>query len=293
MLGIGAAFSFIMMMFNVPLPGGTTGHAVGGTLIAILLGPYSACISVTVALLIQALLFGDGGILAFGANAFNMAFVLPFVGYFIYKFVQDRIKSERGEYIGAVVGSYVGINAAALMAAIELGIQPLLFHNAAGQALYCPYPLRVSIPAMLLPHLLVAGVVEALFTVSILMFVRKVSPGTIYEDEGKRSKAIYGLLAALVCLVPLGLLAAGTAWGEWSADEIGSVVSSGSTLGYVPQGILSGPRLNPLLPDYSVAGLPEAVGYVLSAVCGVAILVILFKIAGSFVKEKKRNDVRR
>lgn len=84
LLGVGAAFSFLLMMFNVPLPGGTTGHAVGGTLLAILLGPYAACISVTVVLFIQALLFGDGGILAFGANCFNMAFVIPFMGYFIY-----------------------------------------------------------------------------------------------------------------------------------------------------------------------------------------------------------------
>ena len=69
LLGIGAAFSFLLMMTNVPLPGGTTGHAVGGTLIALLLGPFSACIAVTVALLIQAPLFGDGGILAFGGYA--------------------------------------------------------------------------------------------------------------------------------------------------------------------------------------------------------------------------------
>jgi cobalt/nickel transport system permease protein len=60
LLGVGAAFSFLLMMFNIPLLGGTTGHAVGGTLLAILLGPYAACISVTVALFIQALLFGDG-----------------------------------------------------------------------------------------------------------------------------------------------------------------------------------------------------------------------------------------
>ena len=292
MLGVGAAFSFLMMMFNVPLPGGTTGHAVGGTLIAILLGPYSACISVTVALLIQALLFGDGGILAFGANTFNMAFVLPFVGYFIYKLIKDRSKSERGEYIGAIISSYIGINAAALVAAIEFGIQPLLFTNAAGQALYCPYPLQVSIPAMLVPHLLVAGVVEALFTVLILAFIRKVSPGSIYTGEVKRSKAVYGLLTALICLVPLGLLAAGTAWGEWGADEIGSVVYGGSTLGYVPENILNGFSLDSLMPDYSVAGLPEAVGYILSAICGVAIMIILFKIISSFVGEKKRHDLR-
>ena len=81
LMGVGAAFSFISMMFNIPIPGGTTGHAVGGTLIATLLGPYAACLSVSVALLLQALIFGEGGVLAFGANCFTMAFVLPFVGY--------------------------------------------------------------------------------------------------------------------------------------------------------------------------------------------------------------------
>ena len=94
LLGIAAAFSFLAMMFNIPLPGGTTGHAVGGTLIAILFGPYAACLAVSVALLIQALFFGDGGILAFGANCFNMAFVLPFTGYFIYHGLKKVISSD-------------------------------------------------------------------------------------------------------------------------------------------------------------------------------------------------------
>ena len=93
LLGVGAAFSFLLMMFNVPLPGGTTGHAVGGTLLAIFMGPYAACISVTVALFIQALLFGDGGVLAFGANCFNMAFVLPFFGYYLINY-NERILNQ-------------------------------------------------------------------------------------------------------------------------------------------------------------------------------------------------------
>ncbi len=289
LLGIGAAFSFLTMMFNVPLPGGTTGHAVGGTLIAILLGPYSACISVAVALLVQALLFGDGGVLALGANIFNMAIVLPFVGYFIYKLIKDRVKSKKGEYAAIAIGSYLGINIAALCAAIEFGIQPLLFKNAAGQPMYSPYPLSVSIPAMLIPHLLVAGVVEVLFTVFIIVFIKKVSPGTIYEGAKKKTKAIYGLIAALICLTPLGLLAAGTAWGEWGADEIQNVTSGGGALGYVPQGMQNGFSLKALMPDYSVSGLPDFVGYILSAVVGVAIMIILFKVISNLRKEKQLN----
>lgn len=290
LLGIGAAFSFLMMMFNVPLPGGTTVHAVGGTLLAILIGPFSACISVTVALLIQALLFGDGGVLAFGANCFNMAFVLPFLGYFIYKFIKDRVNSEKGEYVGIVIGSYLGINIVALCAAIEFGIQPLLFRNATGQPLYSPYPLSVSIPAMTIPHLLVAGVVEVIFTIAIFSFIKKVSPGTIYEGAKQKTKAVYGLIVALICLTPIGLLAAGTAWGEWGSDEIKDVVSGGNALGYVPEGMKNGFSFEAIMPEYAVKGLPDIAGYILSAAAGVAILLILFKII-SRLKKKKTGSI--
>ncbi len=286
LLGVGAAFSFLLMMFNVPLPGGTTGHAVGGTLLAILLGPYAACISVSVALLIQALLFGDGGILSFGANCFNMAFVLPFFGYYVYKLIKDRVKTEQGEYVGMAIGAYAGLNLAALCTAIEFGIQPLLFKDAAGLALYSPYPLSVSIPAMMIPHLLVASVVDAAFTVAIVAFIKKVSPGTMYEGAKQKSKAVYGLIAALVCLTPLGLIATGTAWGEWGIDEISEVISGGSALGYVPKGMADGFNLKTLIPDYAVSGLPEIAGYILSAAAGAAILIILFKIISSFKKDK-------
>lgn len=291
LLGVGAAFSFLLMMFNVPLPGGTTGHAVGGTLLAILLGPYAACISVSVALLIQALLFGDGGILAYGANCFNMAFVLPFLGYFVYKFIKDRVKTEKGEYVGMAVGSYAGINVAALCAAIEFGIQPLLFKDAAGQPLYCPYPLSVSIPAMTIPHLLVAGVVEVIFTIAIVTFIKKVSPGMIYEGAKQKTKAVYGLIAALICLTPIGLLATGTAWGEWGADEIKKVVSGGTSLGFVPKGMTKGFNYEAVMPDYSIHGLPEVAGYILSAAAGVAIFIILFKIISSLKKDKVGSNI--
>ncbi len=280
MLGIGAAFSFLIMMFNVPLPGGTTGHAVGGTLIAALLGPWAACIAVSVALLIQALLFGDGGILAFGANAFNMAFVIPFLGYFIYRFLKGRARSQRGELVGLGIASYLALNMAALCAAIEFGLQPALARDSAGLPLYCPYPLAVSIPAMLIPHLLVAGFVEVFFTVGVFAFIKRVSPGSVYEGARTRIQAFYGVVVALVCLSPLGLLASGTAWGEWGAEEIKNVAVGGKALGYVPTGMASGFSLRALLPDYTVPGLPEWTGYIVSAVAGVALLVIAFKLFG-------------
>ena len=90
MLSVGAAFSFTIMMFNIPVPDGTTAHAVGGSLLAVILGPWAAMISVSIALILQALFFGDGGILALGANIFNMAVVMPFVSYGIYQLIAGK-----------------------------------------------------------------------------------------------------------------------------------------------------------------------------------------------------------
>ncbi len=296
LIGVGAAFSFLGMMFNVPLVGGTTGHAVGGTLIALLFGPEAACLAVSIALLIQAVLFGDGGILAFGANCFNMAFVLPFVGYALYKLITKNKKEGAVKYVAAAISSYIALNLAALCAAIEFGIQPLLFKDAAGHAIYCPYDLSISIPAMMIPHLVVAGVVEALFTVAIFAFVKKTSPDLVFEnmisDEDKKEKKhipVFALVAVLIAATPLGLLATGTAWGEWGSDEIAEIVTNGKELGYTPSGLLNGWSLETVMPDYTLNGVNETVAYILSAVIGVALLIIIFKLLSIPMKGRKSD----
>ena len=282
LIGIAAAFSFLSMMFNIPLPGGTTGHAVGGTLIAILFGPYAACLAVSVALFIQAFFFGDGGILAFGANCFNMAFLLPFSGFFVY----NKLKNSVNEYLAAGIGAYVGINMAALFAAIEFGIQPLLFTDSAGQALYCPYPLAISIPAMMIGHLTIFGLAEVIFTVFVLSYLKKTSPSLFAANQTQNfgSKAVYALAAILIVFTPLGLLAEGTAWGEWGADELAEQDFLGHILGYTPAGMENGFEFESFFPDYTVAGMPDEFAYILSAIMGTALLVIIFKIFVSVLK---------
>jgi len=177
LLAIGAAFSFVIMMFNVPIPGGTTGHAVGGVLVAILLGPWAACIAITVALIVQALLFGDGGITAIGANCFNMAFVLPFAGFYIYKLLSHNatLNSNR-RVVAAGAAGYLALNLAGAFTGFEFGIQPLLHKTASGQSLYCPYGLNVALPVMIGEHLLIFGWVEALVTAMVVKYLQKQSP---------------------------------------------------------------------------------------------------------------------
>jgi cobalt/nickel transport system permease protein len=183
-LAIGAAFSFVIMMFNVPIPCGSTGHAVGGVLVAILLGPWAACIAITVALVIQALLFGDGGITAIGANCFNMAFVLPFAGYYVYKAISFNapVGSNRSVLAAGIAG-YIGINVAALFAGVEFGLQPIFHHTASGQALYCPYGLNIAVPAMSGEHLLVFGWVEAIVTALVVKYLQKQAPDYLQSKK--------------------------------------------------------------------------------------------------------------
>ncbi len=186
LLAIGAAFSFVIMMFNVPIPGGTTGHAVGGALVAILLGPWAACIAITVALVIQALLFGDGGITAIGANCFNMAFIMPFVSYFVYSAISGKAPVTSGRrVIAAGIAAYLSLNAAALLTAIEFGLQPIFHHTASGQALYCPYGLKVAVPIMLGEHILIFGWVEVIVTTLVVKYLQKQDPSLLKAAGGK------------------------------------------------------------------------------------------------------------
>lgn len=182
LLALGAAFSFVIMMFNVPIPGGTTGHAVGAVLVAVLLGPWAACIAVSIALIVQAVIFGDGGITSIGANCLNMAVIMPFAGYGVYRLIGGRsdVKSKR-RWIGSAIGGYIGLNAAAIATGFEFGIQPMLASDAAGHALYAPYPLSVAVPVMAAEHLLVFGLVEAVVTGLVIAYIQKADPGLLYR----------------------------------------------------------------------------------------------------------------
>jgi cobalt/nickel transport system permease protein len=298
LLALGAAYCFLVMMFNVPVPDGTTAHAVGAVLVAVLLGPWAAVIAVSVALAIQALFFGDGGVLAFGANCFNMAVVMPLVGYALYRAIAGRVAlTSPRRALAAGVGAYVGINAAALFAAIEFGLQPDLFYkttaNGGHVPLYAPFHLSQTIPTMLGAHLLVAGVVEFVLTVGVIAYLQRANlpilrinhPGVPdaadqrIGDNGRdvaRSPRLRGILiglGALVALVPLGLLASGGAFGEDSPSNL-DLRKYG--LDAVPTGLqkYSDFWSSALLPGYDVKhGSQPNLGYYASAIIGTVVIV--------------------
>jgi cobalt/nickel transport system permease protein len=179
-LALGAAFSFVIMLFNIPMLGGTTGHAAGTALVAILLGPWAAIIAVSVALIIQALLFGDGGITVLGANCFNLAVAGGLTGWIVYRLISagSDVLSKRRLIAGAVAG-YLSLNVSAFLTAVELGLQPVLERSPAGLPLYAPYPLSVTVPSMVFGHLVLFGVVEAAVTALVLRYFQKNEPGMI------------------------------------------------------------------------------------------------------------------
>ncbi len=282
LLALGSAFCFTVMLFNIPALGGSTAHPVAGTLLAILLGPWAAVIGVSVALAIQALFFGDGGLLAFGANCFTMAFVLPFVGYSVYRFLAARLSSGAPlRALCAGAGAYVGINAAAAMVGVLLGIQPALFHEANGHALYFPFGLAITLPAMLGTHLLMAGPAEAVVTAAAIRYLQSARI-PLYGSEltgGKpgRAEALWVGVLALVALSPLGLLASGSAWGEWSTHEMSVQIARLEGHPYTPRAAAEREARG----FHGVAGLagyaqPEdganRRGYIASALLGVGVI---------------------
>jgi len=302
-LALCAAFSFVLMMFNVPVAGGSSAHAVGAVFIAIVLGPWAATVSVSTALLIQALVFGDGGVISFGVNCLNMAVIMPFAGYYIYRLIAGRSRpGSRRNLAGALAGSYLGLNIAAAFAGLELGIQPLLFTAANGNPLYSPYPLSTSVPAMLLAHGVFAGPLEAIVTTAALAYVVKFAPQLLCRNQlapagepavpfFKRYKPLLIPLGCLVVLTPLGLIATGTAWGEWGGAELRQ------KLGYIPKGFAAAAgRWRPLLPGYSLPSVGggaagSIAGYVISAVVGMALIAGLILLTSKLIMRAQKDDV--
>jgi len=245
LLAIFAALCFTIMMFNVPVPGGTTAHGVGGTLVAIVLGPSAAIIVVSTALILQALFFGDGGVLAIFANCFNMAIVLPIVGYYTYRLISGHapLLSTRRVW-AAGIGAYVGITVAAFLVGIELGVQPTLF-NADGRPLYSPYGLEVAVPAMLLAHMFGASLVEGIITAFGFAYLQQhhaehlvamrsvVAGGASVETGQTRSRPVWQLVVGGVAVLAVVLLVAGWITGggdlsnafgaDWSSVDWSSV----------------------------------------------------------------------
>lgn len=172
-IGVLAATLFAFQFVNFPVPGGTSGHLVGGTLVGVILGPWAAVIVIFMILVVQSL-FGDGGITAIGANTFNMGVIGGIVGFYIVKAIililnKTNMDKEKKVTIATAIGSYIAILLAALMAGIEVGI---------GGAI----PMEIIVPTMIFWHIFI-GIGEAIISALIVYFIYKVKPEFITTEE--------------------------------------------------------------------------------------------------------------
>jgi cobalt/nickel transport system permease protein len=310
LISVFAAFSFVVMMFNIPIPGGTTAHAVGVAIASIVLGPWASMLALSTALFIQAVFFGDGGITTLGANCFNMAIVGSLIAYLGYRAIAGRaaLTSSR-RVVAAALGGYLAINGAALCAAIELGIQPHFFTSAAGAPLYAPYPLNISIPAIMIGHLTFAGLAELVLSGGVVAYLQRANPSLLKftapgisqpqeaaqkasrESGWQAARPLWTAVGLLLVLTPLGLLAAGRAWSEWSVHdfstpvtrhEIAKASQNVAPPADAPAGFA---RLSAIwtapFPNYSPSFIRKAAfGYLLSAMFGIGAILLLSILIG-------------
>jgi len=240
-----------------------------------------------------------------------MAIVGSLVAYFVYRLLAGRaaIASSR-RIVAAALAGYTAINAAAFCAAVEFGIQPLLFRGPSGAPLYAPYPLSVAIPAIMFGHLSFAGLAELVLSGGVVAYLQRTNPslleltapGATRGDEESRQvpsqgawstmRPLWTALALLLALTPLGILAGGAAWGEWRARDFSQaagrqrIALTSRNLApplQAPQGL---ERLYSVwtapFPQYAPSFVRRpALGYLLSAMFGSGVIILVFLIVSS------------
>jgi len=172
-IGVLAAIIFAFQFVNYPVPGGTSGHLVGGTLVAVILGPWASVIVLFLIIVIQSL-FGDGGITAIGANTFNMGIVGGIIGFYIVMgFVRllnmTQLKKELKVTIATAIGSYLAILLASSICGIQLAISRVL-------------PIEIAVPAMVFWHLFI-GIGEGAISALIIFYIYKTKPEFIATES--------------------------------------------------------------------------------------------------------------
>ena len=169
LMGVCAAFIFAAQMINFPIPGGTSGHLLGGTLAGVLLGPWAGSLVMVVVFIVQAVLFQDGGLTVLGANIFNMGLIGTFGGYYLYKAIRMVVgfNSWRGMAISVAIAAWTSVVVAALFCALQLAFSGTV-------------PLQIAISAMLFWHIII-GIGEALITVFAVSYIWRTRIDLIYD----------------------------------------------------------------------------------------------------------------
>ena len=299
LMGVMAAFVFAAQMINFSIPGtGSSGHLGGGLMLAILLGPYAGYLSMAAILLIQALFFADGGLLAYGSNVINMGFYACFIAYpFIYRFITKKGISKTKLIAGSIVASVVSLQ----LGSFSVVLETLL----SGKTIL---PFSQFAWAMQGIHLAI-GVVEGIVTAAVISFVWKVRPDIIQNNlvnENKRPRYKSVIIGFLIATVLLGgvisLFASSNPDGlEWSIGKVAGVEElTGDTK--IHDTFAKAQEKTGILPDYSFkksgndvksdSADSETVGTVVSGIAGSAVTVGAIVLIGYLIKLTKRKRLK-
>lgn len=236
LIGLAAAFVFVAQMLNFPVAGGTSGHLLGATLAAVLLGPAAAIIVMSTVLIVQALLFADGGILALGANIFNMAIVGPLAGYGVYRLLRVVFRGEYGRLVAVGVASWFSTVAAAVSCAGELAWSGTAAWNTA-------------FPAMAGVHM-ATGLGEATITMLVIASIARARPELLNDTipAATLRERSTGFVLAAILVIGLLLLVA-----PHASKMPDGLETAASALGFEHRA-LTEPGVSAPLKDYKLPG---------------------------------------
>jgi cobalt/nickel transport system permease protein len=272
LMGLAAAFVFAAQMLNFPVAGGTSGHLLGGVLAAVLLGPAAGAVVIAAVLILQCFLFSDGGVLALGANVFNMAIVGTVGGYGIYALAQRLVKGLHGQITAVVFAAWCSTLLASLACAGEL-----VFSGTAAAG--------VVFPAMFGVHVLI-GLCEALITALVILAIRKVR-SELVDPEHQQTGGIGWEVPALGLVIALGLAMFIAPFASSWPDGLEKVAAQ---LGFEEH---AKTLMKSLIPDYQMPGISSE--GLATAVGGLAGTVIMFGAAwvvGGLLVRRERGAER-
>jgi len=257
LLGLAAAFLFAAQMVNFPVAGGTSGHLVGGTLVAALLGPSAAVVVVTTILIVQCFLFQDGGVTALGANIFNMAIINSAAGYAVYRLVGRWLKGLRGQVTAIGFAAWCATVLAAICCAGQLTWSGTI-------------PWSVAFPAMTTVHMLI-GIGEGLISALVFLAVSSARPDLIAETTPTGRPQRLGELVGYGLLITLGIAVFVAPFACSWPDGLDSVAEKFG-FSHKTMAVLPAPA-----PDYQIPGIHWAVGA--TAMAGVIGCLVVFGLA--------------
>ena len=287
LMGVVGAFVFAAQMINFTIPGtGSSGHIGGGVLLAAILGPEAGFLVIMSILFVQALLFGDGGLLAYGCNVINMGFFGCFIGYnFVFKKITAKEFSKRRILAGSILGVVIGL---------QFGAFGVVVETVASGVTQLPFS---TFLLFMQPIHLVIGVVEGIVTAGILSFIYENRPDILIQNIPKKSTVSKNnmvrrfIISALALAGGISLFASSNPDGlEWAIEKtkIGTQIESND---FVHQLVLSWQEKTAILMDYNlpIGGFNEKIGTAIAGISGVFITAgfILF-----FLRVVRKLDER-